>query len=204
MSAGCSWRSGRRAGLHTSGATAPCEPVHRISPRPFLQFPASVARRFCHEITALQRLTGTRASTPSPHHPSTRAAPCSALPPCLPPHSPSRCPRLGVSTPRLPELHVLPSPTSCSPMCAVLPSTAPSIASASPPSVIASTPRSLCSARRSVLKCRCFPLANVDGPLHHMSVCLNLALYPAIGYSQIPSTGAGRELSGVASPSWPS
>ena len=38
-------------------------PVHRISPRPFLQFPASVARRFCHEITALQRLTGTREST---------------------------------------------------------------------------------------------------------------------------------------------
>ena len=41
-------------------------PVHQISPRPFLQFPGSVARRFCHEITALQRLTGTGASTPSP------------------------------------------------------------------------------------------------------------------------------------------
>ena len=58
-------------------------PVHRISPRPFLQFPASVARRFCHEITALQRLTGTRASTPSPRFPSTRATPM-LCPPTMP------------------------------------------------------------------------------------------------------------------------
>src|ERR1039457_4375916 len=124
-------------------ATSPVpEPVHRISPRPFLQFPARVARRFCHEVTVLQRLTGTRASTPSPRYPSTRSALCSALPPCLAPHSPSPCPRLGPSTPRLPRFTSFPSPTSCSPRCAVLPSIAPSTACALRLSVIASTPRS--------------------------------------------------------------
>jgi hypothetical protein len=34
--------------------------VHRISPRPCLQFFASVARRFCHEITTLPRMVRVR------------------------------------------------------------------------------------------------------------------------------------------------
>ena len=42
------------AGGHFYTSSRSTVAVHRISPRPFLQFPASVAHRFCHEMTALQ------------------------------------------------------------------------------------------------------------------------------------------------------
>jgi hypothetical protein len=36
-----------------SAGVRPGEEIRRISPRPFLQSSASVARRFCHEVTRL-------------------------------------------------------------------------------------------------------------------------------------------------------
>ena len=42
------------------GRREPGVAVHRISPRPCLQLSASVARRFCHEITTLHRVVRVR------------------------------------------------------------------------------------------------------------------------------------------------